>query len=360
MDNPKPSMIYRFLGKSGLKVSCIGFGNSVNYESLTPESEELNYQCVKKCLELGINYFDTAEIYGHGIAETILGNSLKRLSPLRKDIVISTKLASIGNEQNDAMLSRKHVIEGMEASLKRLQLDYVDIVFAHRYDYETPIEEVCRAFNWLLSHGKAFYWGTSEWTGQQIMEAIECCERHNLIKPIVEQPEYSLLMRENMEVNLVPLIEKYGFGTTVWSPLAGGYLTCKYLNQGVDGRYTSEKLIGVRTSIRKKYTKGDPEVFYKRIKGFEQLANTLKVTPAQLALAWIIKNSDVSACIIGASNPKQIEDNVQCIQMATKWSLNIENQIDEIFKNKPEPLLNWRTMKPTISRREHVVTYAGN
>ncbi len=179
-----------------------------------------------------------------------MGKAIKRAGWARKDFVLSTKYFSCGKGVNDKGLSRKHILEGVDASLKRLQLDYMDIAFAHRYDYQTSIEEVCRAFNYVIDHGKAFYWATSEWTPEQVMEAFECCERHDLIKPIADQAEYNLLTRKRLEVELVPIFEKTGYGTTIWSPLAGGYLTGKY-NTGdipADSRYHGEKLDSIAPS----------------------------------------------------------------------------------------------------------------
>ncbi len=233
-------MIYRYLGRTGIQVSAICYGNMIS-DKITPELEENCYKCMVKYQSLaiafdrayegGVNYFDTAEQYGFGNAETVLGRCLKRAGWARKDFVVNTKILRCGPGVNDCFLSRKHIIEGVHNSLKRLQLDYVDVVFAHRYDSETPMEEVCRAFNWLIENGKAFYWATSDWSAQQIMEAFECCERHDLIRPIADQVEYNLFIRDKMENEYVPLFEKYGYGTTVWSPLAGGYLTGKY-NEG--------------------------------------------------------------------------------------------------------------------------------
>ena len=186
-------------------------------------------------------------MYGRGNAEILMGKALKKAGWARKDYVLSTKYIGCGTGVNDKFLSRKHIVEGVDASLKRLQLDYMDIAFAHRFDYETPIEEVCRAFNYIIEQGKAFYWATSEWTAEQIMEANECCERLDLIKPIADQPQYNLFDRTKFEVELVPLFDKWGYGTTIWSPLAGGYLTGKY-NKGdvpADSRYHGEKLGGI-------------------------------------------------------------------------------------------------------------------
>ena len=184
-----------------------------------------------------MNFFDTAEFYGNGKAEIVLGKCLKKLGWNRKDFVLSTKILRCGPGVNDSFLSRKHIIEGFTNSLARLQVDYADLAFAHRYDSETPMEEVCRAFNWLIDKGKAFYWATSEWTAQQIMEANECCEKHGLIKPIADQAEYNCLTRQKLEQDYVPLFSKFHYGTTVWSPLCGGYLTGKY-NDGSEPQGT--------------------------------------------------------------------------------------------------------------------------
>jgi voltage-dependent potassium channel beta subunit len=353
----KPEMIYRFLGKSGIKVSCLGFGNWVNNENPSKEVEEVTYQCMKKCIDNGINYFDTAEIYGFGTAETAMGNCLKRLGVPRKDFVLSTKVFTCGPQVNDLFLSRKHIIEGFNASLKRLQLDYADVAFAHRYDQETPIEEVCRGFNHLIESGKTFYWGTSEWTPTQIMEAMECCERHDLIKPIVEQPEYNLLMRKNVEVDLEPIFDKCGYGTTIFSPLAGGLLTGKYNKEmPKDGRYNKLDP-ALNQMILSKYEKGSHEELMKKLVAFTALADSLKVSSAQLAIAWTIKNRDVSVCLFGASKPEQVDDNVKSLNLVKVWSPDIEKKIDEIFNSKPEPLLNWRTWKPMQCRREKSVRF---
>ena len=191
-----------------------------------------------------MNYFDTAEIYGNGVAEIAMGKAFKRLNIPRKDLVVSTKFIKCGNGVNDSMLSRKHLIEGMNASLSRLQLDYVDVAFAHRYDHITPMEETCRAFNWLIEHGKCFYWATSEWNAAQVMEANLCCEKLGLIKPIADQPQYNMLIRKEFEEGLRPLYEKTGYGTTIWSPLANGLLSGKY-NEGKipeGSRFGSDKL----------------------------------------------------------------------------------------------------------------------
>jgi len=181
----KNQMEYRYLGNSGLKVSVLSFGNWLN--SNKPEDYDITRDAMKLCFDAGVNFFDTAEIYGMGQAETIMGKAFKELALKREEIVVSTKIFKIGPGVNDTFLSRKHIVEAIQNSLKRLQLDYVDVVFCHRPDFETPLEETCRAMNWVIENNKAFYWGTSEWPADRISKAIEICERLNLHKPIVEQ-----------------------------------------------------------------------------------------------------------------------------------------------------------------------------
>ena len=187
---------------------------------------------MKLSFDNGVNFFDTAEKYGNGIAETIMGKAIKELGFKRKDIVVTTKIYKIGEGPNDGFMSRKHLIEGVLASLGRLQLDYVDVVYSHRPDFETPLEETCRAMHWIIENNKAFYWGTSEWPTDRITKAIEICERLNLHKPIVEQPQYSMLVRKRFELEYRRIFSDYRYGSTVWSPLANGILSGKY-NSGV-------------------------------------------------------------------------------------------------------------------------------
>ena len=218
---------YRFLGDTGLRVSCLGYG----FMDFTEQS--LLDEMLPRAIKLGINFIDCAEIYGrnvnhYGLAEELLGNSLKKIDVAREDLVITTKFIASGKTPNKSGLSYKHVVKGMESSLKRMQLDYVDVAFAHRNDVYTPMEEICRGFNTLIEDGHAFYWATSEWPSERIMEAFAVCDRLGLIRPIADQPEYNLLARQKMEKEYVNLFENYRYGTTVWGPLAGGILTGKY------------------------------------------------------------------------------------------------------------------------------------
>lgn len=352
-------MIYRFLGRTGTQVSVIGYGN-MTYKEVTPENVDKCLKCINKAYEKGVNFFDTAEIYGLGNAETVLGQALRKAGWARKDFVLSTKVYRCGNKPNDTFLSRKHIIEGAKASLARLQLDYADILFAHRYDPATPMEEACRAFNWLIDQGKAFYWGTSEWTAEQIMEAFECCDRLGLMKPVADQAEYNLLVRNKFESELAPLFEKYGYGTTTWSPLAGGYLSGKY-NDGTapaDARYAQgnwEPAIIARKNDL--YIGKDKDKFYKRLKGLAEIAKELKCTQAQLVLAWCLVSKDVSTAIIGSSKPEQLDDSLAAIEVAKRWTPEIEKKIEELMQNAPPAAINYRTWQPFPGRRSVAIEY---
>eukprot|EP00352_Strombidinopsis_acuminata_P006526 CAMPEP_0176378680 /NCGR_PEP_ID=MMETSP0126-20121128/29803_1 /TAXON_ID=141414 ORGANISM="Strombidinopsis acuminatum, Strain SPMC142" /NCGR_SAMPLE_ID=MMETSP0126 /ASSEMBLY_ACC=CAM_ASM_000229 /LENGTH=263 /DNA_ID=CAMNT_0017741105 /DNA_START=39 /DNA_END=830 /DNA_ORIENTATION=+ len=225
-ENTLPKMTYRYLGNTGLKVSVLGYGNWINSDN--EKAYELTRDSIKKCFEAGINYYDTAEAYGMGSAETLMGRAFTELGYNRKDFVVSTKIFTVGKGPNDRFLSRKHIIEGTRNSLKRLQMDYVDIVFCHRPDYETPLEETCRAMSWLIDQNMCFYWGTSEWSAARIQQAIGICDKLNLHPPVVEQPQYNMLCRENFESTLADSFSQHGYGTTIWSPLCSGLLTGKY------------------------------------------------------------------------------------------------------------------------------------
>jgi voltage-dependent potassium channel beta subunit len=223
-------MEYRFLGKSGLKVSALSLGAWITYGGQV--GEEIASQCMHAAKEAGVNFFDNAEAYAGGKAETVMGNVVKKSGWKRSDLVISTKLFWGGDGPNNTGLSRKHILEGIDASLKRLQMDYVDLLFCHRPDLYTPVEETVWAMNHVVNQGKAIYWGTSEWSAVQIMEAYGIARREHLIPPLMEQPEYNMFQRQRVEAEYAPLYREIGLGTTIWSPLEGGLLTGKY-NQGI-------------------------------------------------------------------------------------------------------------------------------
>jgi len=359
MEGSKPAMTYRYLGNTGLKVSVLSYGNWLTAHN--PESEKAIIECVKKAYELGVNFFDTAEIYGAGVAETIMGKALKELGVEREDIVVTTKLFKCGNGINDNFLSRKHLVEGMKNSLERLQLEYVDVVFCHRPDTQTPMEETCRAMDWLVEEGHAFYWATSEWSPSQISRAMEICERLRLNKPIADQCQYSAIVRDNFEKNLRLCYEQYKYGTTIWSPLAGGILSGKY-NSGEapeGSRYHDDEY--AKENLWKHYFNDKTkEKTVKILQGLEEIAKEQGCSQAQLALAWTIVNADVSTCIFGATKVEQVEDNVKALQVAQNWTSELEEKIEKLLDNEPEPVMDFNVWKPMKPRRKVVIELKEN
>ena len=338
-------MEYRYLGNSGLRVSVFGWGNWVNNQD-----DKLTLDSIKICLENGVNFFDTAEGYGFGTGELTLGKALKELNVEREKVVISTKLFKIGNDPNDSALSRKHVLEGLKNSLKRLQLDYVDIVFCHRPDRQTPIEETCKAMNNLIDLGLAFYWGTSEWESDLIMEAYKVCEELKLIPPICEQCNYNMFVRERVEDEYRDLFKKYKMGTTIWSPLFSGILTGKYIKEiPKDSRFNNNNDGG--SNSFKKYMDNKKEYDAKLIKLKEIAEKKLNCTLAQLALAWVIVNPDTSTCLLGASKTNQLEENFKAFEVYKKLDKNILLEIEKTLNNTPRGEIDYRDWKELPSRR---------
>ena len=340
-------MIYRYLGNTGLKVSVISLGNWVNNEDDTQ-----TYECTKSALEHGINYLDTAEEYGFGKAETTLGKALKKLNIPREKIVVSTKLMKIGHDPNDAMLSRKHLCEGIKNSLKRLQLDYVDIVFCHRYDMITPMQEVVETMNWIIDQGYALYWGTSEWTACQIFEAYDICDRLRLERPVVEQCQYNMLERDKMENEYRDLFKRYKMGTTIFSPLRCGILTGKYINETPEDSRANSKNEGIKKMMEGFDYFKNKEEYDKKLKQLKKIAEEkLNCTLAQLAIAWTIVNPDVSTCIIGATKVSQIEENCKALEIVKKLDKETLIEIENILDNAPKGEIDFRSWKELPSRR---------
>jgi len=335
-----PKMEYRFLGRSGLQVSVISLGGWLTYGGHV--ENEASFACMKAAYDAGINFFDCAEGYAGGQSEITMGEAIKKFGWKRNDLVISTKInwgAAFGdNPVNNGGLSRKHLVEGLNASLKRLQLDYVDLVYAHRPDRNTPIEETVRAFNHLIDTGKAFYWGTSEWNADEIATAWRYADKLNMIGPLMEQPQYNMLARERVEKDYVLLYEHYGLGLTIFSPLKIGILTGKY-NDGIpeDSRLATSNDAFVK-SMNKKF--GD-DVWRKQIeqvRALKPIADKLGCDQAALAMAWVIKNPHVSSAITGASRVEQVHASVRSLDVVPKLTAEIMKEIDDILGNKPEPL----------------------
>jgi len=339
-------MEYRYLGKTGLKVSVISYG------FMTIGDQNLMTQLVKTAWESGVNFFDNAEFYLQGTVETLFGNTIKELKIPREDLVISTKIFWGGQGVNRVGLSRKHIIEGAFASLKRLQLDYVDIIYCHRPDFETPLEETCRAFDWLIRKGKAHYWGTSEWPAKRILEAIGICERLGLHKPVVEQCAYSLLERDKMENDYIELLDQHGLGTTVFSPLARGILAGRYNKEiPADSRYAKISNSKFRFIMDKWLAPENIEETRTKCLQLEEIAKEIGCTLPQLALAWVIKNKDVSTAIMGGSKVEQVEQNLQAINFVEKITPEIEERLEKIVESKPHPGTDFKTWSDRKSRR---------
>ena len=330
-------MRYRHLGSSGLQVSALSFGSWVTFG--VQFGEELAHECMRAAYDAGVNFFDNAEVYADGESERIMGNVIRKAGWKRSDLVISTKVFWGGQGPNDRGLSRKHVVEGTEAALARLQLDYVDLLFCHRPDPSTPIEETVRAMTYLIDRGKTFYWGTSEWSADQIMEAYGVARREHLIPPTMEQPQYNMFHRARVEVEYARLYREIGLGTTVWSPLASGILSGKYDDGLTPGtRFELPQYEWLRDNIESE--QGQRNVDKARRLG--PIADRLGCSRAQLALAWCLKNDHVSTVITGASKPQQVVENMQALEVVDKLTPEVMEQIEAVLANKPAPVQDYR------------------
>jgi voltage-dependent potassium channel beta subunit len=316
-------MKYRNLGKYGIKLSEVGFGTWLTFGSGIEFNDAR--KCIQVSLEQGINFFDSADVYAKGEAEKVLGKILwSELKVKRQDVVVATKCYfPMSQNPNDQGLSRKHIFESVNNSLKRLRTDYIDIMQCHRFDPKTPIEETCRAYNDLILQGKILYWGVSEWSAQNIEDAVMVCEKNNLHKPVSNQPQYNIL-RSQIETNgVIDVSEKYGLGQVVWSPLAQGMLTGKYSGGKVpdSSRAASDKMNWFLKDM-------DKTVIEKADK-LSEFAASIGASAAQLALAWCLRKSNITSVIIGASRKKQVVENCGAVEI--EYTLEIDNKIKEIF-----------------------------
>jgi len=317
-------MEYRRLGRSGLKVSELAFGSWVTY------GNQLDVDAARECMaaawDHGVNFFDNAEVYAAGKSEEIMGATLRKLAWPRLRYIVSTKffwgITDGPNEKNT--LNRKYLMNAIDASLARLQLDHVDLVFCHRPDPDTPIEETVWAMHDMIERGKALYWGTSEWSAADIRAAWEIAERHHLRKPVMEQPEYNLFHRGRVEREYARLYEDIGLGLTTWSPLASGLLT---------GKYRSGVPAGSRGAIpRMKFLVEDltDRTKNEAVAKLGEVARELGCTTAQLALAWCAANPRVSTVITGASRPEQVRENMKAVEIVPKLTPEVMARIDEM------------------------------
>ena len=331
-------MEYRFLGRSGLKVSAMSFGSWVTFGFKADKSQAL--KLMKKAYDHGVNFFDNAEQYAAGMSETIMGQVLKQAGWTRSNLVLSTKIFWGGEGPNDQGLSMKHIIEGTNAALKRLQVEYVDLIFCHRPDKHTPVEETVRAMNHVISQGKAFYWGTSEWSAASIREAWHVARANGLIPPLMEQPEYNMFNRDRVEAEYMSLYDETGLGTTIWSPLASGILTNKYA-EGIpeDSRLALKEY----EWLRKRVESPEGREKIKKAQELKVIADRLGVSLAQMSIAWCLKNPNVSTVITGASRPEQIDENMRSLDVMPLLTGDVMEKIELVLNNKPEDEKEWRT-----------------
>lgn len=318
-------MHYRRLGRSGLKVSEISLGAWVTMGAQI--DEKTSAELIKTAFDNGVNFFDNADIYANGRAEEVMGKAIKDIP--RHQLVISSKVFWPTMEgPNGRGLSRKHIFESVHASLKRLGTDYLDLYFCHRYDPDTPVEEVVYSMNMLIRQGKILYWGTSEWRASQIAEAVGVARQYNLIPPTMEQPQYHMFIRRRVESELAPLCDSYGIGLTTWSPLASGILTGKY-NDGIPegSRASLENMAWIKENIT--------EERISKVRQLQQIAGELGISVAQLAIAWILRRKEVSSVITGATKKAQLMSNIAAREYIEALTNDVQERIEDILENDP-------------------------
>ena len=324
-------MLYRRLGKSGLQVSEFSLGSWVTFSKQVHESDAL--KLMTTAYEAGINFFDNAEGYEAGDSEKLMGQALKKLNWSRDSYIVSSKVFWGGSKPTQRGLSRKHVFDACHAALKRLQVDYLDLFFCHRPDVDTPIEETVRAMHDLIQQGKVLYWGTSEWSAQQITEAWMVAKDLKITPPTMEQPQYNLFERDKVEGDYLPLYDNVGLGTTIWSPLASGILTGKYANGVPKGSRLD--LPGYEW-LKAEWEKPENKAKHAKVGKLAALAAKLDMPLHHLALNWCLSNRHVSTVILGASKLSQLEDNLAALKTSDRVTEKVKAQIEAIMQNKPE------------------------
>jgi voltage-dependent potassium channel beta subunit len=322
-------MEYRKFGSTGLEVSALSFGTWLTFGKQIADTtaEEL----MIKAYDAGINFFDNAEIYARGKSEEVMGNILSKVKWTRSSYMVSSKVffGFEDDKPNQRGLSRKHIIEGCDAALKRLQVDYIDLYYCHRPDKNTPILETVLAMNHLIQQGKILYWGTSEWSAQEILQAHLEAARHHLIPPVMEQPQYNMLERKKMEDDYLHLFKHQGLATTIWSPLASGVLSGKYLfDNPTDTRLSIEGLEWLKE-------RNLTEERINKVKAIKKIADDINVSLPVFGIAWCLKNRNVSTVILGASKVTQLEENLKAIDALPLLTSDVMDSVDLVLNNKP-------------------------
>lgn len=322
-------MQYRKLGKTGIQISAVSFGSWLTFGKQIENN--IAETLMHTAYDAGINFFDNAEIYSRGQSEIVMGNILKKAAWPRSSYMVSSKVffGYEDSKPNQTGLSRKHIMEGCHAALKRLQVDYIDLYFCHRPDKQTPIAETVWAMNTLIQQGKILYWGTSEWSAQEILQAHIEAARHNLISPVMEQPQYHMFEREKIEKDYLHIYQYEGLGTTIWSPLASGLLSGKYNNgMPTDTRLNIEGMDWLKERM---FVEGRIE----KIKKLAAFAAELGISLPVMAIAWVLKNEHVSTAILGASKLQQLEENLKALDAVTLLTDEVIEKIEAILENKP-------------------------
>lgn len=322
-------MEYRRLGTSGLPLSVLSLGSWLTFGKQI--DDKVAEDLMRTAYEHGVNFFDNAEIYARGKSEKVMGKILKKLKWERDSYCVSSKVFfGIGKLPTQKGLHRKHVTEACEQAMKRLNVKYLDLYFCHRPDPETPIEETVWTMHQLVQQGKILYWGTSEWSANQITEAHTIAEKHHLIGPSMEQPQYNMLHRQRFEAEYALLFARYGMGTTIWSPLASGLLTGKYLSD----KYGETRLTMTGMEWLKEQKLND-EATLDKVRKLKAIADEMNVSLAKLAIAWCLKNPHVSTVILGASSVQQLRENLSAPEVLPLLTEDAMRQIEELLSNKP-------------------------
>ena len=315
-------MHYRRLGKLGIKVSEISMGTWVTFGSQISEKAAANL--VQAAYEQGVNFFDTADVYARGRAETVLGKAITGIP--RENLVLSSKVFfPISDDVNGRGLSRKHIVESLNTSLQRMNLDYLDLYFCHRHDPDTTVQEVVQTMDMLVRSGKILYWGTCQWDAFHLMRAVAFAKQNGLIPPMVEQPEYNLFHRKHVENDLAPLVDEFGLGLTTCSPLAGGILSGKY-NEGIpeNSRAVTEEMNWMQNSLTAEALGN--------VQKLTEIAREMGATTAQLAIAWLLRRKDISTVITGATRLEQLDENLAAAEFIASLSNDILDTIEGIFR----------------------------